>query len=62
VHGAEIGTPRKDDQKYQETSEMSCWRRMEKIRRTDRVRSEEVIHRVQEEGNILHTVKGRKAN
>jgi hypothetical protein len=35
---------------------------MEKISWTDRVRSEEVIHSVKEERNILHTVKGRKVN
>jgi hypothetical protein len=35
---------------------------MEKISWTDRVRNEEVLHRVKEERNILHTVKGRKAN
>jgi hypothetical protein len=29
---------------------------------TDRGRNEEVLHRVQEERNILHTVKRRKAN
>jgi hypothetical protein len=29
---------------------------------TDRVRNEEVLHRVKEEGNILHAIKGRKAN
>jgi hypothetical protein len=29
---------------------------------TDRVRNEEVLHRVKEDRNILHTVKGRKAN
>jgi hypothetical protein len=42
--------------------EMLCWRRMEKISRTDRVRNEEVLLRVKEERNILHTVKIRKAN
>jgi inosine/xanthosine triphosphate pyrophosphatase family protein len=41
---------------------MWCWRRTEKIRWTDRVRSEEVLHRVKEERNILHTIKRRKAN
>jgi hypothetical protein len=41
---------------------MWCWRRMEKISRTDRVRNEEVLHRVKEERNIVHTVKRRKAN
>ena len=29
---------------------------------TDRVRNEEVLHRIKEERNILHTVKRRKAN
>jgi hypothetical protein len=28
----------------------------------DRVRNEEVLHRVKEERNILHTIKRRKAN
>jgi hypothetical protein len=42
---------------------MWCWRRMEKISWTDRVRNEEVLHRVKEERNILHTYKKRrKAN
>jgi alpha-D-ribose 1-methylphosphonate 5-triphosphate synthase subunit PhnL len=40
---------------------MWCWRRMEKISWTDRVRNE-VLHRVKEERNILHTIKRRKAN
>jgi hypothetical protein len=35
---------------------------MEKIIWTDRVRNEEVLHRVKEERHILHTVKRRKAN
>ena len=35
---------------------------MEKISWTNRVRSEEVLHRVKEERNIIHTVKRRKAN
>jgi hypothetical protein len=35
---------------------------MEKISWTDRVRNEEVLHRVKEEKNILHTIKRRKAN
>jgi hypothetical protein len=41
---------------------MWCWRRMEKISWTDRVRNEEVLHTVKEERNILHTIKRRKAN
>ena len=35
---------------------------MEKISWTDRVRNEEVLHRVKENRNILHTIKRRKAN
>jgi hypothetical protein len=50
------------DQNYLESFEMWCWRRMEKISWTDRVRNEVVLHRVKEERNILHTIKRRKAN
>jgi hypothetical protein len=60
--GAETWTLRKVDQKYVESFEMWCWRRMEKISWTDRVGNEEVLHRVKGERNILHTVKRRKAN
>jgi hypothetical protein len=35
---------------------------MEKISWTDRVRNEEVLHRVKEERNIVHIIKRRKAN
>jgi ATP/maltotriose-dependent transcriptional regulator MalT len=35
---------------------------MEKISWTNRVRNEEVLHRVKEERHILHTIKRRKAN
>jgi hypothetical protein len=45
-----------------ESFEMWCWRRMEKINWTDRVRNEKVLHRVKEERNIVHTIKRRKAN
>jgi hypothetical protein len=35
---------------------------MEKISWIDCVRNEEVLYRIKEERNILHTVKRRKAN
>jgi hypothetical protein len=35
---------------------------MEKISCTDRVTNEEVIRRVKEERNVLHTIKRRKAD
>jgi hypothetical protein len=61
LYGAETWTLRKVDQKYLESFEMWCWRRMEKIIWTDRVGNDEVLHRVKEERNIIHTVKRRKA-
>jgi hypothetical protein len=62
LYGAETWTLRKLDQKYLESFEMWCWRRMEKISWTDRVRNEEVFHRVKEERNIVHAIKRRKVN
>ena len=38
---------------------MWCWRRMEMISLTDRVKEEEVLHTVKKERNILHTIKGK---
>ena len=43
LYGAETWTLRAADQKYLESSEMWCWRRMEKISWTDHVRNEEVL-------------------
>jgi hypothetical protein len=60
LYDADTWTLRKVDQKYLESFEMWCWRRLE-ISWTDCVRNE-VLHRVKEERNILHTIKGRKAN
>jgi hypothetical protein len=62
LYGAETWTLRKLDQKYMESFEMWCWRRMEKISWTDRVNNEAILHRVKEERNILHTIRRRKAN
>jgi hypothetical protein len=61
LYGAETWTLRKVDQKYLKSFEMWCWRRMEKISWTDRVRNEEVLRRVKEDGNIRQTIKIRKA-
>jgi hypothetical protein len=51
----------KVDPKYLGSCEMWCWR-MEKVGWTERVRGEEVLQRVREDRNVLHTVKRRKAN
>jgi CRISPR/Cas system-associated endonuclease Cas1 len=61
LYGAETWTLRAADQKYLESFEMWCWRRME-ISWTDHVRNEEVLFRVNEQRNILHEIKKRKAN
>jgi hypothetical protein len=49
------------DQKYLQSFEM-CRRRNGKISGSDRVRNEEVLHRVKEERIIPHTIKRRKVN
>ena len=38
-----------------------CWRKMEKISWSDRVRNERVLRRVKEERNIIHAIKRRKS-
>ena len=59
---AETWTLRAADQKYLESFEMWCWRRMETISWTDLVRNEEVLLRVNEQRNILQEMRKRKAN
>jgi hypothetical protein len=61
-YDTEKWTLRKVDQKYLRSFEMWCWRMLEKINWTNRVRNAEVLHRVKEEGNILHKIIRRKAN
>jgi len=56
----ETWTLRAVDQKHLESFEMWCWRRMEKISWTDRVRNEEVLLIVKEQRNILHEISKRK--
>jgi hypothetical protein len=62
LYGAETWTFWAVDQKHLESFEMWCWRRMEKISWTDRVRYEEVLFRVKEQRNILQEISKRKAN
>ena len=54
-YGAETWIFRKVDAEYLESFEMWCWRRMEKISRTDRVKNE-VLLRDKEAKNVLHTI------
>jgi hypothetical protein len=57
LYGAETWTIWKTDQKYLESFEMWCWRRMEQISWADLVKNEEVLQGVKEERNILYTRK-----
>ena len=61
LYGAEIWTIRAVDQKHLESFELWCWRRMEKISWTDRVRNE-ALHSAKKERNILRTIKRKKCN
>ena len=62
LYGAESWTLRAVDQKHLGSFEMWRWRRKEKISWTDHVRNEEVLLRVNEQRNILHEIRKRKAN
>jgi hypothetical protein len=62
LYGAETWTLRAVDQKHLESFEMWCWRRMEKISWTNHVRNEEMLLRLNEQRNILHEIRKRKAN
>jgi len=62
LYGAETWTLQAAEQKYLESIEMWCWRRMEKIIWTDHVTNEEVLLRVNEQRNILHEIRKWKAN
>jgi hypothetical protein len=54
LYGAETWIIQKLDQKYIESFETWCWRGMEEISWTDRVR-QEVLQRVKKEKNVLCT-------
>ena len=62
MYGVETWTLRKVDEKYLESFEIWCWRRLEEISWTDHVRNEKILHRVKEDRNILYTIKKRKVN
>jgi hypothetical protein len=57
LYGAETWALRKVDQKCFESPETWCWRRVEKISWTDLVKNKDLLHRVKEKRNILHTIK-----
>ena len=62
LYGAETWTLQSADHKYLESFEMWYWWKMEKVSWTDHVINEEVLLRVNEQRNILHEIRKRKAN
>jgi hypothetical protein len=50
LYGAETWTLGPVDQKYLESFEMWCWRRMEKISRTDHIENREVLEELRSVG------------
>jgi hypothetical protein len=58
----ETRTLGKVDQKYFASFTMWRWRKTEQFSWTDRVKNEEVLRRVKEDRNILHTIKRRTDN
>jgi len=62
LYSAETWTHQKKDKKCLGSFQMWCWRRMEKISCTNRVKNKEVLQRVKEERNILRTLYRRKAS
>jgi hypothetical protein len=62
LYGSETWTLLILDQKYPGNFDMWCKRGMVQISLIDQVRNEEVLHTVNEDRNIVHTIKGRKAN
>jgi hypothetical protein len=62
LYGADIWTLRAVDQKHLESSEMWCWRRLNKISWIDHMRNEEVLLSVKEQRNILHEIRTWRAN
>ena len=62
LYGSEIWTLRNLQRKYLESFEMWCWRRMEKIKWSDKVTNEQVLQRIGEKRTLLNNILRRKAN
>jgi len=62
LYGSETWTLRKLEWKYLESFEMWCWRRMEKIKWSERVTNEQVLDRIGEKRTLLKNILRRKAN
>jgi hypothetical protein len=57
LYGSEAWTIGKIDQKRLEAFETWCWRRMLKIKWTDKMRNEEVYRRIDEERTLWNNIE-----
>ena len=62
LYGAETWTLRRSEEKRLEAFEMWIWRRMERVKWTDKIRNEAVLERVGEERIMLKLIRKRKRN
>ncbi|KAJ4426549.1 hypothetical protein ANN_27363 [Periplaneta americana] len=62
LYGAETWALRRSEETRLEAFEMWIWRRMERVKRTDRIRKEAVLERVCEERVTLKLTRKRKRN
>ena len=60
LYGAETWTLRKEDERRLEAFEMWVWRRMEKVKWTERRRNDEVLDMVGEERQLLDEIRRRQ--
>ena len=62
LYGAETWTLRRNEQKTLEAFEMWIWRRMERVKWTDKIKNAVVLERVVEGRIMLEVIKKRKRN
>ncbi|KAJ4433583.1 hypothetical protein ANN_15893 [Periplaneta americana] len=62
LYGADTWTLRRSKEKQREEFEMWIWKRMERVKWTDRIRNESVLERVGVERMMLKLIKKRKRN
>ena len=60
IYGSETWTMRKEDIRRLDAFEMWIWRRMEKISWTEHQTNEEVLEKVGEERDFIHTIRQRQ--
>lgn len=62
LYGAETWTMRSLDIKRIEAFEMWVWRRLERVKWTEKMKNEDVLKKVKEKRRLLREIKKRKAN